>query len=66
MTTFVEIQGEPLALEIYEPAHHLAMQDQMAAELHAQLTIISGAGHCPNEDKPEETAAVLANFWRAL
>jgi pimeloyl-ACP methyl ester carboxylesterase len=49
-----------------DDAWPLAMQDQMAAELHAQLTIISGAGHCPNEDKPEETAAVLANFWRAL
>jgi pimeloyl-ACP methyl ester carboxylesterase len=49
-----------------DDAWPLAMQDQMAAELGAQLTIISGAGHCPNEDKPEETAAVLANFWRAL
>ena len=49
-----------------DDAWPLAMQDQMAAELSAKLTIIDGAGHCPNEDKPEETAAVLANFWRAL
>lgn len=49
-----------------DDAWPLKLQDQMAKDLHADLTIIKGAGHCPNEDKPEETARVLANFWRSV
>jgi pimeloyl-ACP methyl ester carboxylesterase len=49
-----------------DDAWPLAMQDQMAKDLAAPLTVIAGAGHCPNEDKPEETAKVLANFWSSL
>jgi pimeloyl-ACP methyl ester carboxylesterase len=40
-----------------------AMQDQMARDLHAPVTVIPGAGHTPNEDRPAYTAAVLAAFW---
>jgi pimeloyl-ACP methyl ester carboxylesterase len=39
------------------------IQDQMARELHALVTVIPGAGHTPNEDRPEYTADVLAAFW---
>jgi pimeloyl-ACP methyl ester carboxylesterase len=49
-----------------DDAWPLAMQDQMARDLSAPLTVIKGAGHCPNEDQPEETAKVLANFWKAV
>ena len=49
-----------------DDAWPLAMQDQMAKDLSAPLIVIAGAGHCPNEDKPEETAKVLANFWNSL
>jgi pimeloyl-ACP methyl ester carboxylesterase len=49
-----------------DDAWPLEMQDQMAKDLHAPLTVIKNAGHCPNEDQPEETVRVLANFWSAL
>jgi pimeloyl-ACP methyl ester carboxylesterase len=49
-----------------DDAWPLAMQDQMAKELGAELTVIAGAGHCPNEDKPAETVAALTRFWESL
>lgn len=49
-----------------DDAWPLEMQDQMAKDLSAALTIIEKAGHCPNEDQPEETVKVLANFWSSL
>lgn len=49
-----------------DDAWPLEMQDQMAKDLSAALTIINNAGHCPNEDQPEETVQVLANFWSSL
>jgi pimeloyl-ACP methyl ester carboxylesterase len=49
-----------------DDAWPLALQDEMAKELAAPRTIIKDAGHCPNEDQPEETVKVLANFWRSL
>jgi pimeloyl-ACP methyl ester carboxylesterase len=41
----------------------LEMQDQMAEELSAPVTVIKDAGHCPNEDQPEATAKAVADFW---
>jgi len=49
-----------------DDAWPLPMQDQMAKDLAAPRTIIKDAGHCPNEDQPEDTAKVLASFWSAL
>ena len=46
-----------------DDAWPLAMQDAMAAELGAPVTVIANAGHCPNEDQPAVTAMVLADFW---
>jgi pimeloyl-ACP methyl ester carboxylesterase len=46
-----------------DDAWPLSMQDQMAAELSAPVTVIASAGHCPNEDQPESTAKVIADFW---
>ena len=39
------------------------LQAQMAAELNAQVVVIDNAGHCPNEDQPELTAAAIVDFW---
>jgi pimeloyl-ACP methyl ester carboxylesterase len=49
-----------------DDAWPMPMQDQMAKELSAPCTIIKDAGHCPNEDQPEETVRVLSNFWSSL
>jgi pimeloyl-ACP methyl ester carboxylesterase len=49
-----------------DDAWPLEMQDQMAKDLSAPRTIIKAAGHCPNEDQPEDTVSVLTNFWNSL
>ena len=49
-----------------DDAWPLAMQDQMARDLDAPVTVIPDAGHCPNEDRPEDTAAVIADFWDTI
>ena len=49
-----------------DDAWPLEMQDQMAKDLGAPVTVIKDAGHCPNEDTPEETVEVLTKFWRSL
>lgn len=49
-----------------DDAWPMPMQDQMAQDLSAPRTIIKDAGHCPNEDQPEETVKVLTNFWSSL
>jgi pimeloyl-ACP methyl ester carboxylesterase len=41
----------------------LEMQNQMADELSAPVTVIADAGHCPNEDQPATTAKAIADFW---
>lgn len=46
-----------------DDAWPLELQDRMAADLRAVTTVIAGAGHCPNEEVPEYTAQVLADFW---
>lgn len=50
----------------HDDAWPLPLQDRMAADLHALTTVIAGAGHCPNEDRPEYTAQVLADIWDGL
>lgn len=37
--------------------------DDMAERLAAHRTVIHGAEHSPNTDRPEETAAALIDFW---
>lgn len=49
-----------------DDAWPLEMQDQMASDLDAPITVIADAGHCPNEDQPAVTAMVLADFWDSL
>ncbi|MFD6285174.1 alpha/beta fold hydrolase [Streptomyces sp. NPDC060205] len=40
--------------------------DDMAVRLEAHRTIIHGAEHSPNADRPLETAGALAAFWDSL
>ncbi|WP_369212750.1 alpha/beta fold hydrolase, partial [Streptomyces flavofungini] len=40
--------------------------DDMARRLNAHRTVITGAEHSPNTDRPQETAAALTAFWDAL
>ncbi|GLF94501.1 alpha/beta fold hydrolase [Streptomyces yaizuensis] len=39
--------------------------DGMAVRLGAHRTVIAGAGHSPNTDRPAETSAAVAAFWDA-
>ncbi len=48
-----------------DDAWPISMQNQMAADLSAPVSVIKNAGHCPNEDQPENAAEVIANFWDA-
>ncbi|KDN83354.1 putative peptidase S33 family protein [Kitasatospora cheerisanensis KCTC 2395] len=40
-------------------------QSLMAERLGALRTVVAGAGHSPNAERPAETAAALAAFWSA-
>ncbi|MEV8597135.1 alpha/beta hydrolase [Streptomyces sp. NPDC052012] len=40
--------------------------DDMAVRLTAHRSVIEGAEHSPNADRPEATARALADFWDAL
>ncbi|NDE71927.1 MAG: alpha/beta hydrolase [Actinobacteria bacterium] len=46
-----------------DDAWPLEEQNQMARELSAELTVLPGCGHCPNEDDPVLTAQALGDFW---
>lgn len=41
----------------------LALLDDMAARLGARRTVVEGAEHSPNTDRPLATARSLADFW---
>jgi pimeloyl-ACP methyl ester carboxylesterase len=41
----------------------VSLLDDMALRLHAHRTIVQGAEHSPNTDKPLETARAFADFW---
>ncbi|MFP3988095.1 alpha/beta hydrolase [Streptomyces sp. E11-3] len=40
--------------------------DEMAVRLAARRTVVAGAEHSPNTDRPEITAEALIRFWDAL
>ena len=50
----------------FDDAWPLAEQDRVASVTHAPVSVISDAGHCPNEERPEATAHVLVEFWNSL
>ncbi|MFJ4919614.1 alpha/beta fold hydrolase [Streptomyces sp. NPDC088725] len=43
----------------------VALFDSMAERLSARRTVIPGAAHSPNRDRPLETAAALIDFWNS-
>ncbi|MFI0167895.1 alpha/beta fold hydrolase [Streptomyces sp. NPDC017095] len=43
----------------------LPQLDDMAVRLGARRTVVAGAEHSPNTDRPLETARALADFWDA-
>ncbi len=71
LSTFASVITQVAATKIpahviygeFDDAWPLAMQDEMAADLSAPVTVINDAGHCPNEDQPELTATSIADFW---
>ncbi|MFG2649153.1 alpha/beta fold hydrolase [Streptomyces sp. NPDC048436] len=44
----------------------IAWLDDMADRLRAHRTVITGAEHSPNTDRPAETAAALISFWDGI
>ncbi|MFJ8229360.1 alpha/beta hydrolase [Streptomyces sp. NPDC094448] len=46
-----------------DDAWPVPLMDEMAVRLGAFRTVIRGAEHSPNTDRPAETAAALAAFW---
>jgi pimeloyl-ACP methyl ester carboxylesterase len=46
-----------------DEAWPVPLLDEMARRLKAERTVIAGAEHSPNTDRPDETAAALAAFW---
>lgn len=40
--------------------------DDMAVRLGARRTVVAGAGHSPNAERPHATARALADFWSSL
>ncbi|MFI7097921.1 alpha/beta fold hydrolase [Streptomyces sp. NPDC050161] len=65
-----ELAGVPLPKHIVSGAVDYAwpvpLIDKMAVRLSARRTVIDGAEHSPNAQRPERTAAALADFWRTL
>jgi pimeloyl-ACP methyl ester carboxylesterase len=49
-----------------DDAWSFEVQDQMARDLSAELTVIKDAGHCPNEDQPEATVEAMVKFWKSI
>lgn len=57
----------PLPLHVLsgevDDAWPIPLLDEMAARLGASRTVVAGAGHSPNAERPHETAQALADFW---
>ncbi|MFI6346549.1 alpha/beta fold hydrolase [Streptomyces sp. NPDC050560] len=46
-----------------DDAWPVPLLDEMARRLGARRTVVAGAEHSPNTDRPKETAEALADFW---
>ncbi|MHA4815289.1 alpha/beta fold hydrolase [Streptomyces aculeolatus] len=64
-----ELAGVPLPVHVLtgesDYVWPVAEMDDMARRLRAHRTVVGGADHSPNVDRPAETAAALAAFWSA-
>ncbi|MEV3971825.1 alpha/beta hydrolase [Streptomyces sp. NPDC050698] len=65
-----ELAALPLPFHVLSGAHDdtwpVAILDDMARRLNAHRTVITGAEHSPNADRPVPTAHALADFWDGL
>jgi pimeloyl-ACP methyl ester carboxylesterase len=51
---------------IVDYAWPVPLMDEMAERLSAHRTVIKGAGHSPNAERPLPTAEALIDFWRGV
>ncbi|MFI1333767.1 alpha/beta fold hydrolase [Streptomyces sp. NPDC020845] len=51
---------------IVDYAWPVPLMDEMAERLGAHRTVIQGAGHSPNAERPLPTAEALIGFWRGV
>ncbi|MFF4715541.1 alpha/beta fold hydrolase [Streptomyces eurythermus] len=62
-----ELAAVPLPFHVLSGARDdtwpLPLLDDMAVRLGARRTVVEGAEHSPNTDRPLETARALAGFW---
>ncbi|MFI8191076.1 alpha/beta fold hydrolase [Streptomyces sp. NPDC085946] len=62
-----ELAAVPLPFHVLSGARDdtwpLPVLDDMALRLGAHRTVVEGAEHSPNRDRPEPTARALADFW---
>ncbi|MGC9382682.1 alpha/beta fold hydrolase [Streptomyces sp. MH13] len=62
-----ELAAVPLPFHVlsgaYDATWPVPLLDEMAVRLDARRTVIAGAEHSPNTDRPLPTARALADFW---
>ncbi|MES4900625.1 MULTISPECIES: alpha/beta fold hydrolase [unclassified Streptomyces] len=51
---------------VVDYAWPVPLMDEMAERLGARRTVIPGAGHSPNAERPLPTAEALIDFWRGV
>ncbi|GGW88201.1 alpha/beta fold hydrolase [Streptomyces lomondensis] len=65
-----ELAAVLLPLHVLSGAHDdtwpVALLDDMAVRLSAHRTVVTGAEHSPNADRPLPTARALADFWDSV
>jgi pimeloyl-ACP methyl ester carboxylesterase len=62
-----ELAAAPLPMHVlsgeYDDTWPVSLLDHMAVRLRAHRTVVHGAEHSPNSDRPLETAEALSAFW---
>ncbi|MGW7266867.1 alpha/beta fold hydrolase [Streptomyces sp. NPDC054842] len=62
-----ELAAAPLPVHVIsgdrDDAWPVPLLDDMAVRLGARRTVVRGAEHSPNTDRPQDTAEALARFW---
>jgi pimeloyl-ACP methyl ester carboxylesterase len=65
-----ELAALPLPVHVVSGEHDdtwpVPLLDDMATRLGAHRTVISGADHSPNTDRPEATAQAFTEFWTTI
>ncbi|NUS23931.1 MAG: alpha/beta hydrolase [Streptomyces sp.] len=65
-----ELAAVPLPFHVLSGAHDdtwpVPLLDEMAVRLDAHRTVVAGAEHSPNTDRPLETARAFADFWDGI